>query len=113
MMRDSSGISSPRSPSGYPRPSTRSWWCRTQRACSGSPADSTISNPSIACCFMTSYSSSVSAAGLFKIASGTPILPTSCNSPARRIFASRSPVKPSSAAISALSCETVWQWLRV
>ena len=28
-MRAASGISSPRRPSGYPRPSQRSWWCRT------------------------------------------------------------------------------------
>jgi hypothetical protein len=52
-------------------------------------------------------------AGLVEDASGTPILPTSCSSPASRMRASRSPSKPSSPAIAAHSCDTVWQWLRV
>ncbi len=73
----------------------------------------TMSKPSSEWRFMTSYSASVSPLGLLRIASGTPILPTSCSSPARRMRARRSPSKPSSVAIAAHSCDTVWQWLRV
>ncbi len=63
---------------------------------------------------MTAYSASVSFAGLLRIASGTPILPTSCSSPASRMRPrSVAGSKPSSAAIVTQSCDTVWQWLRV
>ena len=72
-----------------------------------------MSNPSSEWRFITSYSTSVSRLGLLRIASGTPILPTSCSRPARRMRDRRSPSKPSSVAMTAHNCETVWQWLRV
>ena len=45
-----------------------------------------ISPPRVTCVFMTAYSSSVSLPGLFKIASGIPILPISCSSAIWRRF---------------------------
>ena len=57
-------------------------------------AASTMSPPSSEWRFISSNSASVSAAGLLRIASGTPILPTSCSRPPRRTRATRSRLEP-------------------
>ena len=53
----------------------------------------------VVCVLITSNSSGVSAAGLSRIASGMPILPTSCSGAALRIVQAMSPSRPRASAI--------------
>ena len=81
-MRPTSGISSPARPVGYPVPSQRSWWVRaiTSAICSSGDGEPVrISAPIDVWVSIASRSSGVKRPGLSRIASGIPILPTSCS----------------------------------
>ena len=76
---------SPFSPSGYPVPSYRSWWCRipgrTSRSCS---MGARMATPFSGWRRKGGNSSSERAAGFSRSASIIPILPMSCSSPPSR-----------------------------
>jgi hypothetical protein len=113
MIRDSSGTSSP----------FRPWGTRGRGALVVveedpvgllvEPGPWTMPWPKVMWRFMASNSSSVSPPGLRRMASATPILTTSCSSPARRTSSTRSGSSPSPAATPALISATVSPWLRV
>ena len=85
-MRAAWEISVPRSPAGYPVPSHFSWCCNTASTLSPSHDASGAASSAPICgwSLMTSYSSSVSFPGLFRISVGIRSLPTSWIRPAHR-----------------------------
>ena len=105
MIRASSGISSPVSPSGYPAPSQRSWWERTIRPTwrmnPPTPVEHLLALDGVG---LDDLSTPVDRAcpGLLMISLGIAILPTSCSSAAnsrfRRCSALSSSCSPSASA---------------
>src|SRR6266545_379433 len=86
------GISALPSPSGYPRPSHRSWWWRT--TCSPCPCSRATSlsscSPRTVCVSSSLRSDCVRLPGFRRILSGIPILPTSWRrKPYSRLSSSR------------------------
>ena len=114
-IRAPNGMTFPFNPAGYPDPSQRSWWCRTNGATSASAeCCAIISAPISGCRRMISHSSSLRGPGLLSMSSRTPIFPRSCRDPAVRIKStSRSPnssCSPRRPAMSAtrIECDSVY-----
>jgi len=73
-IRAVSGICSPLSPSGYPDPSSFSWWWRiTGNTWRKDFKGEQIRSPTTGCCFMMTHSWSVRGPGLARTGSGTAI----------------------------------------
>ena len=114
-MRPACEISVRFRPNGYPVPSHFSWCCTTASTHSPSQSASGSANsaPNSGCCLMTSYSSSVSLLGLFRISVGMRSLPTSWISAAHRSRSMSWGDSPISSPIICAYARTRSEWPRV